>query len=65
MVVEILGADSGAGMSIGVVAPAEDAGVWDVVRQEMAEPMDTIARGPGLVTVAVEAMDGDDTMRGK
>ncbi len=52
-------------MGVGVVAPAEDAGVWDVVRQELAEPVDTIARGPGLVAVAVEAMDGDDAARGK
>ena len=65
MVVEILAADSGAGMGVGVVAPAEDAGVWDVVWQEIAEPVDAIARGPGLVAVAVEAMDGDDTARGK
>ncbi len=52
-------------MGVGVVAPAEDAGVWDVVWQEIAEPVDAIARGPGLVAVAVEAMDGDDTARGK
>ena len=65
MVVEILAADSGAGMGVGIVAPAEDAGAWDVVRQEIAESVDAIARGPGLVAVAVEAMDGDDTARGK
>lgn len=62
MVVKVLTADAGASMGVCVVAPAEDAGARDVVWQEVAEPVDSIARGPGLVTVAVEAMDGDDTM---
>lgn len=65
MVVEVLAGDLGAGMGVGVVAPTEDAGVWDVLRQEITEPVDAVARGPGLVAVAVEAMDGDDTTRGK
>jgi hypothetical protein len=43
MVIEILTAEAGAGMCSGVVAPAEDAGLGDVVRQEVAEPMDTAA----------------------
>ena len=65
MVVEVLAADSGAGMGVGVVAPAEDADVRNIVRQEITEPVDAITSGPGLVAVAVEAMDGDDTARAK
>jgi cobalamin biosynthesis protein CbiD len=61
MVVQVLAANSGSGIGVGVVAPAEDPGVRDVARQEIAEPVDTVARGPGLVAVAIEAMDGDDT----
>ena len=52
-------------MGVGVVALTEDAGMRDIVRQDIAKLVDTIARGPGLVAVAVEAMEGDDTARGK
>lgn len=52
-------------MGVGVVAPAEDADVRNIVRQEITEPVDAITSGPGLVAVAVEAMDGDDTARAK
>jgi hypothetical protein len=65
MVIEVLAADLGAGMGVGVVAPAEDPGVRDVVRQEITKPVDAIARGPSLPAVAVEAVDGDDAARGK
>lgn len=39
---------------------AEDAGIPDVVWQEVAQPVDTIACSPCFLVVAVEAMDGDD-----
>ena len=51
-------------MGSSIVAPAEDAGIGNIVRQEFAEPVDAIASGPCLLAVAVEAMDGDDARRG-
>ncbi len=63
MIVEVLTADTGVGVGVGVIAPAEDASVRNVVRQEIAEPVDAIFRGPGLVAVAVEAMHGNDAAR--
>ena len=65
MIVEILTADSGSGMRIGVVSPAEDAGMRYVIREQTTEPVNAITRGPRPFTVAVEAMDGDDTDEGK
>lgn len=65
MVVEVLTADTGASVGVGIVAPAEDAGVRDVLRQEITEPVDAILRCPGLVAVAVEAVYGDDAERGR
>lgn len=49
-------------MGVGVVAPAEDAGLGDIVRQEITEPVDAVARGPCLFAVAVEAVHGDDAV---
>jgi hypothetical protein len=62
MVVEVFAADARAGMSVGIVAPAEDTSPRDVVRQEITEPVDAVARGPRLVAVAVEAVHGDDAV---
>jgi hypothetical protein len=63
MIIEVLTADTGAGVGVGVVAPAKDTGAGDIERQQIAEPVDTIVRGPGLVAVAIEAMHGDDAKR--
>lgn len=60
-----MAADSGAGIGVGVVALAEYTGVRDVVPQEVAELIYAIARGPGLAAMAVEAIDGNNTARGK
>ena len=60
MIVEVIGADAGATAGIGVVTPAEDAGVRDAVGQEIAKPVDFIVGGPCPVAMAVEAMHGDD-----
>jgi len=65
MVVEVFAADARASMGVGVVAPAEDAGLRDIVWQEIAEPVDAVACSPGLFAVAVETMHGDDTVREK
>ena len=43
-----------------IVAPAEYASVWEVVREEVVQPVDTAARCPRLLVVSVQAMDGDD-----
>lgn len=51
----------GAGVGTGVVTPAEDASVRNVTRQEIAEPVDAIACGPGPFAVAVEPRHSDDT----
>ena len=60
MIVEIMRADAGATAGIGVVAPAKDAGVRDVVRQEIAKPVNVVISGPSPVAVAIKAMYGDD-----
>ncbi len=44
MVVEILPAHSISGKRIRVIAPAEDAGLWEIVREEISEPVDAIFR---------------------
>lgn len=65
MVVEVLTADAGAVTGIGIVAPAQDTGARNIERQEIAEPVDAIASGPGLVAVAVETVYGDDAVGGR
>ena len=41
-------------------APGNYARVWEVLGEEVAEPVEAIACRPCLVTVSVEAMDGND-----
>jgi hypothetical protein len=60
VIVEILTADTRPSVRVGIVAPAENAGAGDILGQEVAEPVDTVAGRPRLFAVAVEAMDGDD-----
>ena len=60
MIVKILGADARATAGIGVVAPTKDAGVRDVIRQEIAKPVNVIIGGPSPVAVAIEAMYGNN-----
>ena len=64
MVVEEHAADPRATMCIRIVAPAEYARVGEVVREEVAEPVDAVARRPGLLAVSVQAMDSDDARVG-
>jgi len=63
MVVYVLTADTGLRVRIGIVSPGEYACVWDIGRQEVAQPEDVIACGPGLGSMAVEAVDSNDTVR--
>jgi hypothetical protein len=48
-------------MCVRIIAPAEYARVGQVVREEVAQPVDAVARRPCLLAVSVQAMDGDDT----
>jgi len=60
VIVEILPAYSISSMGVRIVAPAEDAGLWEVVGEEVSEPVDTVFRRPCLLPVAVEAMQCND-----
>lgn len=60
MIVEIFAAKTVA-MSVRIVSPAEDARIWDVAREEVAEPMDVVRRCPRLIAVPIQPMDGDNT----
>ena len=61
MVIEILGTDARSAVRVRIVAPAEYACVRQVVREEIAQPVDAVACRPCLLAVSVQAMDGDDT----
>jgi hypothetical protein len=61
VVIEVLGADARAAVRVRIVAPAEYARVGEVVREEVAQPVNAAARRPCLLAVSVQAMDGDDT----
>ena len=63
MVVQVLAADPRAAVRVRVVAPAEYARVREVVREEVAQPVDAVAavvRRPRLLAVPVQAVDRDD-----
>jgi hypothetical protein len=63
MVEQVLAAHPRAAVRVGVVAPAEYARVGQVVREEVAQPVDAVdavARRPRLLTVPVQAVDRDD-----
>lgn len=47
-------------MRVGVIPPAEDAGVRDMGWKEIAKPVDAIARRPGFLPMSVQAVDRDD-----
>jgi hypothetical protein len=53
-----------AAMRVCVVAPAGYAHVGKVLRKEVAEPVDAVARRPRVLPVSVHAMDGDDAWAG-
>jgi hypothetical protein len=62
VVVEILPAHSVTGMGIRVVAPAENARLWEIFGEEVSEPVDAVFRRPCFLSVAVEAMQCDDAV---
>lgn len=49
-------------MGVRIVPPTEDSGVRDIVRKEIAKPVDAIRGRPGLVLVSIQAVDGDDAL---
>jgi hypothetical protein len=51
-------------MRVWVVASAEYARVEEVLREEVAEPVDAVARRPRVLPVSVQAMDSDDAWAG-
>ena len=59
MVIEVLGAHAQATMRVGVVAPAEYAHVRQVVRENVAQPVDAVARRSRIRIVSVEAVYSD------
>ena len=61
MIVEMLAADREFAMSIRIVTPAEDAGVGDIIRKEISKPVDSICGCPSLLSMSIQAMDGNDT----
>jgi hypothetical protein len=64
VVIEVLRAHARAAVCVRVVAPAEDARVWEVVREEVAQPVDAAARCPRLLAMSVQAMNRDNTAIG-
>jgi hypothetical protein len=61
MVEQVLAAHPRPAVRVRVVALAEHTRVGQVVREEVAQPVDAAARRPCLLAVSVQAMDGDDT----
>jgi hypothetical protein len=49
-------------MRVCIVAPTEYARVRQVLREEVAQPVNAAARCPRLLAVSVQAMDSDDTV---
>jgi hypothetical protein len=64
VVIKVLRAHARAAVCVRIVTPAEYARVGEVVREEVAQPVDTAARCPRLLAMSVQAMNGDDTAVG-
>lgn len=47
-------------MCVCIITPAEDACIGEIVREEVAQPVDAVACRPCLLAVSIQAMDGDD-----
>jgi hypothetical protein len=60
MVKQVLAAHARAAVRVGVVAPAEYARVRQIVREQVAQPVDAVACCPRLLAVSVEAVHSDD-----
>jgi hypothetical protein len=60
VVIEVLAADAEVAMSVRIVSPAEDSRIRDIVRKDIAQPVNAIRSRPRLLSVSVQAMDRDD-----
>jgi hypothetical protein len=49
-------------MSACIVAPGKDARIRNFRRYQLLEPADTVASSPGLLSVAIETVDSDNTV---
>ena len=61
MVVKILGADLRSTVGIGIITPSINARVWNIQREEITEPVDTVDR-PSRFTVSIQSMNGHNTI---
>jgi hypothetical protein len=64
VVIEVLGAHTRAAVRVSVITPAEYARIGQVVREEVVQPVDAVARCPRLLAGTVETVDSDDTVVG-
>ena len=48
-------------MCVRIIPPTEDSRVRNIVRKEIAEPVDSICGRPSLLTVSIQPMDSDNT----
>jgi hypothetical protein len=60
MVEQVLAAHARAAVCVRIVAPAEYACVRQVVREEVTQPVDAVARCLRFLAVFVEAVHSDD-----
>jgi hypothetical protein len=60
VVIEVLRAYARTAVRVRIIAPAEYARVGQVVREEIAQPVDAASRRPCLLAVSVQAMNSDD-----
>ena len=63
MIVEVLATSLGARMRVGIIAPAKDSSIGNILWKQITEPVYAIGRSPSLVSMTVESMDGDDTLQ--
>jgi hypothetical protein len=60
MVKQVLAAHARAAVRVSVVAPAEYARVRQIVREQVAQPVNAVGCCPRLVAVSIEAVHSDD-----
>ncbi|KAK5637126.1 hypothetical protein RRF57_012838 [Xylaria bambusicola] len=60
MVVEVLAAHAFRVVRIGIIAPGKNSNAAKVFWQEVTQPVDTIGRGPRLLSVAIESVYRND-----
>lgn len=60
MVKKVLAAHARAAMRVGIVTPAEDACVRQIVREQVVQPVNAVACCPRLIAVSIEAVHSND-----